>query len=396
MAKYRIGFLNTHPIQYFAPLYAYLNASGDFDVTAFYLSDYSVRGAVDADFGQAVKWDIDLLDGYRSVFAKGYATRGQMRGFWSVLALDLFKRIRSSGLDALVVHGHTPAAMLVGMAAAKSAGVPLFMRCETHLGLRRSRAKSAARRLLNGALYRTLDGALAIGTANAAFYHAMGVPAKRVFSVPYTVDNARFCERSELASAKRETIRKSLGVVDERPIILYAAKFQRRKRPDDLLRAAAAVDPDSPFHLAMIGTGEMDAELKSLAVALGLRNISFPGFVNQAALPEIYGASDVFVLPSEDEPWGLAVNEAMCAGLPVVVSSEIGSVSDLVHDGCNGFTFAAGDVGALAGALKRLVVDAEMRAQMSAESRAIIAGWSYAECRDGLLEAIGATARGRR
>jgi hypothetical protein len=52
VSKLRIGFVNTHPIQYFAPLYAYLNRTGVFAITALYLSDYSVRGSLDAAFGQ--------------------------------------------------------------------------------------------------------------------------------------------------------------------------------------------------------------------------------------------------------------------------------------------------------------------------------------------------------
>ena len=64
----RIAVLNSHPIQYFAPLYAYLYAAPDLDLTALYLSDFSVRGGWDVGFGQDVKWDVDLLAGYRSVF----------------------------------------------------------------------------------------------------------------------------------------------------------------------------------------------------------------------------------------------------------------------------------------------------------------------------------------
>ena len=61
-------------------------------------------------------------------------------------------------------------------------------------------------------------------------------------------------------------------------------------------------------------------------------------------MPGLYAASDVFVLPSDDEPWGLAVNEAMCASLPVVVSREVRCVTDLLRDGVNGYTPAAGDI----------------------------------------------------
>ena len=87
----------------------------------------------------------------------------------------------------------------------------------------------------------------------------------------------------------------------------------------------------------------------------------FHGFANQSVLPQIYGAADVFVLPSENEPWGLAVNEAMCAGLPIVASAEVGCVADLVRAGVNGQTFAAGDVEGLANALHPVLVDRETR-----------------------------------
>src|SRR5215475_8347089 len=71
----RIAVINSHPIQYFAPLYAYLNAATDLDVTALYLSDVSIRGGRDVGFGQDVKWDLDLLAGYRSLFLGDAARR---------------------------------------------------------------------------------------------------------------------------------------------------------------------------------------------------------------------------------------------------------------------------------------------------------------------------------
>ena len=195
------------------------------------------------------------------------------------------------------------------------------------------------------------SGVLAIGSANAAFYRAMGVPEDRIFCMPYTVDNARYADHSRMTNAQRTKIRAKLGVADTDPIVLYAAKLQARKHPDDLLRAAARLkDRGIRFHVVMVGSGEMTAELVELTSRLGLENVHFHGFVNQSVLPQIYGAADVFVLPSENEPWGLAVNEAMCAGLPIVASAEVGCVADLVRAGVNGQTFAAGDVEGLANA----------------------------------------------
>ncbi|HEY2483239.1 MAG TPA: glycosyltransferase family 4 protein [Caulobacteraceae bacterium] len=385
----RVAFINTHPIQYFAPLYAYLNAADDISVTALYLSDYSLRGGLDPGFGREVKWDIDMLAGYEARFVEGAPARSAADGFLSMVAPAIWDEVRSGGYDALVVHGHTPAAMLVAIAAAISVGTPVFIRGETHLGLERSPLKTALRRPLMGAFYGRLAGALAIGTANAAFYRAMGVPGARIFSVPYAVDNARFMAASQLTKAERAAARRSLGVADAAPIVLFAAKFTRRKRPDDLLRAAAILHRSgTAFHLVMVGSGEMEAALRVLAHDLALENVRFVGFVNQNDLPAIYAASDIFVLPSGNEPWGLAVNEAMCARLPIVLSEEIGCAPDLVRGGANGQTFRAGDVPALTEALRPLIADRALRERMGESSRRIIARWSYAECLDGLRAAL--------
>jgi glycosyltransferase involved in cell wall biosynthesis len=389
MHKLRIGFVNTHPIQYFAPLYAYLNQTGEFEITGLYLSDYSIRGSFDRGFGHAVKWDIDLVSGYDARFIKGANLRSEPAGFFSIIAPQIWREVNCSRFDALVVHGHTPAAMLIAIAAARWSGLPVFGREETHLGLSRRSLKRLVRKPLLRTFYRCLSGALAIGSANAAFYRAMGMPEDRIFLMPYTVDNARFIEGSRLSDVQRRTVRAKLGVTNNDPIVLYTAKLQPRKHPDDLLRATARLrDREIDFHVVMVGSGEMTAALVELVARLQLENVHFHGFANQSALPQIYGAADVFVLPSESEPWGLAVNEAMCSGLPIVASAEVGCVADLVKAGVNGQTFIAGDVDGLANVLHPILVDIDTRQRMSAASRAIISRWSYAECAAGLKAAL--------
>src|SRR5262245_6344139 len=297
MHKFRVAFVNTHPIQYFAPLYAYLNRMGEFEITALYLSDFSVRGSLDRAFGQMVKWDIDLLSGYDARFIKGAGLRNEPAGFLSIIAPQIWSEVSRGSFDAVVVHGHTPAAVLIAVAAARRAGLPVFARGETHLGLSRGFLKRVWRRPVMRTFYQLFSGALAIGSANAAFYRAMGVPEERIFSMPYTVDNAHFTEGSRLSDVERKKVRAELGVVDENPIVLYAAKLQVRKHPDDLLRAAASIkDLGIRFHVVMVGSGEMATVLVDLADRLGLNNVHFHGFVNQSALPKIYGAADVFVL----------------------------------------------------------------------------------------------------
>ena len=154
IGRTRIAVLNSHPIQYFAPLYAYLNAVPDLDVTAIYLSDFSIRGGKDVGFGQDVTWDVDLLAGYRSVFLGDAARTREPGGFWSLIAPQVWSELRSGRYDVVWLHGHNYAANLIAFMAAKTAGLPVMMRGETHLGLPREGIKSILRRPVMGLLYR--------------------------------------------------------------------------------------------------------------------------------------------------------------------------------------------------------------------------------------------------
>jgi glycosyltransferase involved in cell wall biosynthesis len=339
-----------------------------------------------------VKWDLDLLDGYTSQFMGKAASRRRIGGFFSMIAPQLWSAIRGKGFDAVVIHGHNLAAHHLALVAAKSSNTPVFARAETHLGLSRSAWRQTMRTPLLKAWYRAFDGFLAIGTRNRQYYEAMGVPASKLFSMPYAIDNDRFLRATQLTSGKRDAIRSKLGVDDDAPAIIYAAKFDRRKRPADLIEAFHKLQQSGlTAHLVMVGSGRLDGQLKAMVAARNTQNIVFPGFVNQAELPEIYAACDVFVLPSENEPWGLAVNEAMCAGLPIVLSEEIGCAADLVESGVNGATFKAGDVDALTDALGAILTNPDHRAQCSEASVARIPQWSFAQCAEGLRSAIDAT-----
>lgn len=386
---YRLAVVNSHPIQYFAPLYAYLSREPALQVTALYCSDFSLRGAIDPGFNREVTWDVDLLTGYHSVFIGESAKRRTPAGFWSLVCPQIWDGIRSGRYDAIWLHGYNYAAYILALVAAKSKGLPVLMRSETHLGLSRTGWRSRIRDAVLSIAYRFVDGFLAIGSGNRAYYRALGVPDEKIFDVPYTVDNDRFIAAAVLAPAERAEVRRKYGLPLDRPVVLYASKFMRRKHPDDVIRAMAHLhDQAQAATLFMVGTGEMERELRDLANSLGMDNVVFGGFINQAELPKIYAASDIFVLPSENEPWGLIVNEVMCAGIPVVVSGEVGCVADLVKDGVNGYQTKAGDVESLAIALEKLLADDIQRRKMGVASLSIIRDWSYEQCRQGITEAL--------
>jgi glycosyltransferase involved in cell wall biosynthesis len=387
--KFRIAVVHSHPIQYFAPLYAYLNRDERIEITALYCSDFSLRGGMDPGFRRPIRWDVDLLSGYRSLFLGRRAGKRTPRGFWSLIVPEIWAEVRSGRYDAVWLHGYNYAVCVLAFMAAKSMRLPVWMRGDGHNDLSRSRWKRFLRDRVLSFAFRFVDGFLAVGSANREHYRSLGVSASRIFHVPYTVDNERFIAAASITAEDRSRLREQFGLPEELPVILYASKFIRRKHPDSVIRAAAILrDRGRQASFLMIGTGEMEGELQELAQSLKLTNVVFGGFVNQTDLPRVFGASDVFVLPASDEPWGLIVNEVMCAGLPVVVGSRVGCVADLVHDGINGRAVEAGDDESLAVALDELLANPARRRAMGKESLEIIRNWSFEQCRIGILAAI--------
>jgi glycosyltransferase involved in cell wall biosynthesis len=391
---YKLAILNTHPIQYLAPLYRRIAREPDIQLTVYFCSQQGAEEYNDAGFGQRIRWDTPLLEGYEHKFLKELWGRERVGGFWSLVNFGILGELRKNRYDALLVNGHRQATTLMAIFAAKALGTPVFMRCETHLGLPQSRLKRFARKWLMTFLYTRLCSAcLPIGSRNKQFYLAHGVKEENLFSVPYAVDNDFFA--SSFASLEQRTsLRAALQLPTEKPVVLFVSKLMSRKRPMDLLAAfhnvrKAGIDAA----LAFVGSGEQRTDLEKYVSQHHVPDVHFFGFRNQSELPQFYSAADVFVLPAENEPWGMVVNEVMCAGLPVIASNEIGAVADLVRHGENGFTYKAGDVDTLTEYLSQVLRDPGKRTRMGEASRRIIARWDYERCVLGIKQAVVQTGR---
>ncbi len=355
MPPVRLAYLVTHPIQYQAPLLRRIAADPDIALTAFFASDRSLRPHHDADFGREIAWDVPLLDGYAHAFLPAYGSRERVTPF-RPFSHGLARALRRGRFDILWVHGYARLPHLIAMANAQRLGLKVLLRDEPWARSRPDpgRAKRLAKDAWFAALRRLVDAVLAIGSNNRDYMVGYGFDPARVFVMPYAVDNRFFRERAAAAAKGRDALRAELGIEAGRPVVLFAGKLQARKGPDDLLdayrRIADAPESRRPY-LLFAGDGELAARL--VERASGMEGVRLLGFRRQTELPALYDLADVFVLPSRHEPWGLVVNEAMNAGCAIVASDEVGAAADLVREGGNGFVFPAGDVDALAGALRK-------------------------------------------
>lgn len=392
---YRLACIVSHPIQYQAPLFKYLSSKPEIDLTVFFLSDISVREYRDKGFGVGVHWDVPLLEGYRYAFLP-CAGRSDRLSSWRPLTRGLWRHLEGGAFDALWLHGYAHHGLLRAMAIAKTLGIKVLLRGESRLNSEREGAGTIRlKERLLPALFTLIDGFLAIGTLNREYYMHYGVPTERIFMMPYAVDNEFFRLRAELARSRREELRRELKLASGRSVILYASKFQAHKRPNDLLEAYARLSPDGreePLpYLLMVGDGELRPLLEARVRTLDWSSVKFLGFKNQTELPRYYDLCDVFVLPSEREPWGLVLNEVMNAGKAVIVSDRVGAGPDLMSDGENGFVVPVGDVETLSHRLRLLTSEPQTASGMGEKSRQAIASWNFEADRQGLLAALEAT-----
>lgn len=215
---------------------------------------------------------------------------------------------------------------------------------------------------------------------------SLGLPRNRIALTPYVVDNDWWTARA--AQVDCAAVRRAWGVPQDAPVVLFCAKLQAWKRPHDLLQAFAKASVPGAY-LVFAGDGPQRADLEAEANEFGLASrVKFLGFTNQTQLPDVYCASDLMVLPSEYEPFGVVVNEAMLCGCPVAVSDRVGAHQDLVEQSENGFVFPARDVSALSAILRDNLAAPEKLRLLGEAARRRMRSWSPSDNIDAMAEAI--------
>lgn len=362
MTAPRLLYLVSHPIQYQAPLLRLAAQDPRWSLRVLFEKVDTVGGYHDPGFGTHVRWDVPLRDGYDSV---------------ALAETDLAAEIAAA--DVIWLHGWASRTMHRALALAQRMNKPVLMRAENWDGAMPDGkgVRGWLKRLYLRRIFSRCAAFLAIGSANRAYYRRFGIDDAHIFTVPYAVDNAFFATHA--AQADLDALRADLGLEPGRAVILYCGKFQSRKHPEQLVAAWKSLAPPRPV-LLMVGDGEMRAELEAMAEP----GMIFAGFRNQTQLPALYRLADIFVLPSEREPWGLAVNEAMACGTAVVVSDQVGAAFDLVDATC-GAVFPAGDTKALTQALRQVLDQAP---QLGEHARQRVDLWDFRADLDGLAKAV--------
>lgn len=240
-------------------------------------------------------------------------------------------------------------------------------------------------------IMRHVAGAIVGGASHRDYLAKLGIAPDRIVTGYNVVDNAYFAsEAARWRAAEAGGRLAEGGGPSWGPMFLASNRFVGRKNLDRLLAAYALycqsfttdrqpLSADRPWSLCLLGDGPLRQRLIAQCHELGLtvieaapweieecpppaangNTVYFPGFRQIEELPRFYASAAAFIHPAFEEPWGLVINEAMAAGLPVLSGDNVGAAEELIEEGKSGWTFDATDLGAMAAAMARLATLSE-------------------------------------
>lgn len=341
----KLAIITTHPIQYNAPWFKLLSAKEGIHIKVFYTWSQRQTEFFDDNFGKEIKWDIPLLDGYDYTFVPNTAKKPGNKSFWGIKCPTLIPRILEYSPTHILIFGWNYYAHLKAMWYFKGK-IPVWFRGDSTLLDEKRGLKIILRRLILKLVYQYVDKAFYVGQNNKNYFLKHGLTESQLIFAPHAIDIERFGNNHAInyeALAKQWKF--ELGINESDFVILYCGKFESKKNPLLLLATFLNIKRDQTnSHLKLIFTGGGILERKLKLLANNHKDVIFLPFQNQSKMPIVYRLAKVFCLPSQGpgETWGLAVNEAMACGRPVLVSDKVGCAVDLINEN-SGCIFKSGD-----------------------------------------------------
>jgi glycosyltransferase involved in cell wall biosynthesis len=389
----RIAIVASHPIQYYAPLFRCIAREQDLKIKVFYLWDFGVTDQVDQGFKQSLKWDIPLLKEYDFEFVPNIIAKPEIYHLFGLQNPNLARQVFIFKPDVILLTvSYNYVSIYQFIWEMRDINIPIIFRGDSHRIFQTNNIKSKIKCWVISKVFQNFDTCLYVGKANFDYFRYHDVNFEKLFFAPHAIDNTRFIPTDEITN-QAKSWKRTIGIPLDHKVILFAGKFEEKKRPLDLLKAF--VDTDlAHISLLMVGAGNLELDMQNFVKDNNrfADRLFFAPFQNQSLMPRTYAAADLFVLPSygNGETWGLAINEAMAMGLPVIVSSHVGCAADLVKPFENGLIFEAGNITALKESLEESMENGDRQKKWGETSKKIVANYSYTNVIKGLKQAINA------
>lgn len=295
----------------------------------------------------------------------------------------LLKKIRRYRPDVLNLTGWYDPAQWVLLFYAKLAGIKVIISNESNV---RDHVRMGLKERFKQFLLKQANGFFCFGQSSAAYLEKLGTPPSQILTrKAAVVDNDVILEHYQTAVSERGKRKLKKGWATYN--FIFVGRLIPPKNLAMLLDAFSEISAETTeWGLILLGEGEQKSMLQQKAQKIN--NVRFESGVPWYEVAEYLALADVLVLPSESEPWGLVVNEAMICGLPVLVSEPSGCVEDLVRTGQNGFTFDPRQKQDLVAKMRYFVQNAAALSRMGEASKQLIAPFAPEKVAHEMLHGI--------
>ncbi len=377
----KVLLLNNVPAPYFLPLFNELARVPDWHLTVCYTSNWvSTVGWENDELISASSCRTIVLDRIRPRLSKFVG--GPLSAAYTLMAL-----LNKERPDYLICYGYTLKPQVTLICWAMLTATPFALIGDANYFFDQpGRLKGIAKSFWLRFVVKKASALIAIGTASKLFWQKYGALPSQIFKSLLVVDNDFFLAAAKEKAAQSLKLRSQLGL-DNKVVFLFVGRLVQRKNVDLIIQAASRLSADE-FGIVIAGAGEDGVRLKSLAG--NNPSIVFVGNVTPQEVPAFYSMADVLVLPADQEPWGLVINEAMVCGLAIIAHQRCGAAVDLV-DADNGIRLRDFSVEELAKAMEALVQDRSLLRDMQENSRLRIQDWSIEKAAEGIVEAVRST-----
>ena len=383
-----LAILALHPIQYYAPLFRLLEQDEELEIRVIYMSDTGLKRKYIKGYGSTIAWDTNVTEGYSWKMLRNISPVPNKVSFFSKINPGIVYELIKNKYDAILILGYFSLTEWLAIYSAKALRKKVLFGGDVPLEqVAKLQKKYKIKNWIKHQFCRHIDAALLVKTSAKPFFEKQGLKENQMFWAPLAVDNDYWFRESDYWIERKTELKKSLDLDPLLPVVVFVAQMRPFKRPLDAINAFKKIT--TPAQLIMVGAGPLFNTLKKQHEANPTENVHLIGEVNQKDLPKYYAAADLFVMTSDaTETFGLVVNEAMCCGLPLLVSKSVPSARDLVIEGKNGFTFETGNITELSNRLEMLLSSPEELKRMGVESRKIINDWSYKKNIEGIKLAL--------
>jgi glycosyltransferase involved in cell wall biosynthesis len=298
-----------------------------------------------------------------------------------VINFNIIKALKMFNPDLIICGGYYQPAYIQALLYACKYKKRILLWTESH-----QQSISMANPFINTYRRWFLDrcsGFIVPGKKAKDFLISLGRKEKDIYIAPNAVDNDFFIERTKDIRKIKEDIKRKKRL--PKNLILYVGRIIKEKGVRDLLEAYKDV-ANKDTGLIFVGSVRDEKRLKRKAAEENIEHVFFEGFKQIEDLPLYYGISDIFVFPSYNDVWGLVINEACAAGLPIISSASTGGACELVSAE-NGAVYEKKDIEGLRNCLKRILLNDGVKETMGEKSRERILQYSPDICANKISEA---------